>query len=73
MQRGTRAGQRPVRLLLPVFPMSSGPLYQFHLLATRERGGLTPTAKNNVKPREPKYAKENGIRSDEQMCFKSDH
>lgn len=32
---------------------------------------LTPTAKNNVRPRDPKYANENGILSAEQMCFRS--
>ena len=32
---------------------------------------LTPTAKNNVRPRDPKYANENGILSAEQICFKS--
>lgn len=34
-------------------------------------GQLTPTAKKSVKARDPKYASENGIRSAEQMCFRS--
>jgi len=33
---------------------------------------LTPIAKNRVRPKEPKYAMENGRRSGEKTCLTSD-
>jgi hypothetical protein len=52
-----------------MFQASIEPIDQLSSVYRYEK--LTPTAKNNVRPRDPKYANENGILSAEQICFRS--
>jgi len=74
-RQGTIVALRPARAQRPMSPASSGPISSVLRLIVVEvsRLGLTPTAKKRVRAREPKYAREKGNLSAEQICFTSTH